>query len=123
MNISGKISSAQFRDVVLASWRLGRMERDIRAADMVLEIKRRLLAELQANAKADPPADGDREAEGGFSTDGVPGADSGRKRNGGIEAGGGFAAERVIEADVGRRTEGGRAQDNGRDPAAGRGSR
>lgn len=129
MNIAGKISSAQFRDVVLASWRIGRMERDIRAADMVREIKRRLLAELQANAKADPQAvvrpaaGGDRETEGGFSTDGRLGADSGQKRNGGIEAGDGFAADRGIEADVGHRMEGGHAKDNGRDPAAGRRSR
>jgi len=50
MNIAGKITTAQFRDIVLASWRLGRMDRDLRAADMVKEIKRRLLAELQTNA-------------------------------------------------------------------------
>ncbi|AGA59221.1 hypothetical protein Theco_3165 [Thermobacillus composti KWC4] len=57
MNISGKISSARFRDIVLDSWRLGRMEWDLRAADLVREIKRRLLAELQANAEAAASAD------------------------------------------------------------------
>ena len=51
MSISGKITDAQFREVVVDSWRLGLMKRDIRAADMVREIKRRLLAELQANTE------------------------------------------------------------------------
>jgi hypothetical protein len=58
MNIAGKITDAQFRRVVLAIWRLGRMERDLRAADMVREIKRRLLAELQANAEVSAAAEG-----------------------------------------------------------------
>lgn len=58
MNIAGKITDAQFREVVLAIWRLGRMERDLRAADMVREIKRRLLAELQASADVSAAAEG-----------------------------------------------------------------
>jgi|HigsolmetaAR203D_1030402.scaffolds.fasta_scaffold02532_3 hypothetical protein len=111
MNIAGKISSAQFRDVVLASWRLGRTERDLRAADMVREIKRRLLAELQANAQAGPTADdsgvdGSAAPGGALAADGRFGSGGGHRADGGQKANGGHATEDAFFEDRGLPADG-----------------
>ena len=133
MNISGKLTDAQFRNIVLDSWRLGLMERDLRAADLVREIKRRLLAELQANAEAAASADGRDDADG----PGAPASDEVRSAAGSPEAaptavetaGGpaaqgsaGAAAERVgpAAAPTGAEPADRSAGPAGRRPAAGR---